>query len=285
MLGGGFGNLTGQHGFAVDNVIEMNVVTADGKPRIVSQSEEKDLFWAMRGAGPNFGIVTSATVKAFPFPEEERSAWCGALIYSEDKLEQVISAIENLELSPQAVVFLYFASSGPPSHAPAIIVTPWLFQGIPETGKSYFKTLYKIGPMMENTGVRQYTEWITDPNPWCKHGDRKPGFSAGLNQLDPKAWRQAWNVYCEFQKKPTAETSAVLLEVYPQNDIRFAGERSASFPHRRVRANAIILPWYRDASLDNDALACGKEIRRLFRESSGLEGNATYVFSEAERDT
>ncbi|RYF40185.1 MAG: FAD-binding oxidoreductase, partial [Cytophagaceae bacterium] len=97
LLGGGYGNLLGQFGLGVDTILEMRVVTADGQLRTISASNEKDLFWAMRGAGPNFGIVTAATVKAQPTSKDKRSAWCGALINSEDKLEQIVDAIQRLE--------------------------------------------------------------------------------------------------------------------------------------------------------------------------------------------
>lgn len=62
-LGGGYGNLMGIAGMGVDQIISVRLVTADGKIQTVSASNT-DLFWAIRGAGPNFGIVTSAIVKA-----------------------------------------------------------------------------------------------------------------------------------------------------------------------------------------------------------------------------
>jgi FAD/FMN-containing dehydrogenase len=275
LLGGGYGNMMGQVGFGVDSILELRLVTAAGEIRTVTASQYPDLFWAMRGAGPNFGIVTSATIKAYPMAKEDRSAWCGALIYTDDKLEQVVEAIQNLELTARMVVFMYFGSSGPPSHAPVIIITPWLFQGTAETGKTAFKSLYDIGPVVENTSVLPYTEWNTGANPFCTHAERKPARGAGMDMLDPRTWRQVWRKYVEFQKRITAHASVVLMEAYPLNDLRLAGEASAAFPHRSIRFQAAILPWYTDAALDEEALQCGKDIRELWRESSGLEGNAT----------
>jgi len=65
-LGGGLGWLMGKHGASVDNVIEMDVVTADAQLRHVSATEHPDLFWALRGGGGNFGIVTSMTFQLHP---------------------------------------------------------------------------------------------------------------------------------------------------------------------------------------------------------------------------
>ncbi|KAF1915630.1 FAD binding domain-containing protein [Ampelomyces quisqualis] len=278
LLGGGYGNLMGKiGGMGVDSILELRAVTADGAMRTINASQEPDLFWAMRGAGPNFGVVTSATVKACPTQKDKRIAWSGALIYTEDKLEQVVEAIQNIELIPHAVCFMYYGSSGPSNHVPVIIVTLWLFQGTPESGKASFKPLFDIGPVMDTTSILPYTEWNTSANPFCTHAERKPVFTAGLDKLDPKAWREVWNKYVEFQKLPTAHASAVLLEAYPNIELDAARTPLASFPHRAVRFQAAILTWYTDEQLDKAAVKCGKEIREVWRKSNGRDFNASYV--------
>jgi FAD/FMN-containing dehydrogenase len=62
-LGGGLGYLTRRFGWTVDNLIEAEIVTADGRVRRASRDEHADLFWAIRGAGANLGVVTSLTLR------------------------------------------------------------------------------------------------------------------------------------------------------------------------------------------------------------------------------
>jgi FAD/FMN-containing dehydrogenase len=65
-LGGGQGWLASKHGFTIDNLLSVDVVTADGTLRTASATQHEDLFWAMRGAGHNFGVVTSFEYQLHP---------------------------------------------------------------------------------------------------------------------------------------------------------------------------------------------------------------------------
>lgn len=92
-LGGGHGNQQGQHGLTSDGLVDMNVVLANGKEVTVSNSTHTDLWWAMRGAGHNFGIVTSYNVKIY---QDKKTYYYRTYEYSGDKLEPLFEAVNKL---------------------------------------------------------------------------------------------------------------------------------------------------------------------------------------------
>jgi FAD/FMN-containing dehydrogenase len=93
-LGGGHGRLQGFHGLILDNMIDANVVLADGSQILVSNTSYPDLWWGLRGAGHNFGIVTRFTYKIYDLPSPER--YYALFTFGQDKLEQVFTEINTL---------------------------------------------------------------------------------------------------------------------------------------------------------------------------------------------
>ena len=93
-LGGGYGRYTGFYGLIADNFISLNVVLADGSAITVSESSYPDLWWAMRGAGHNFGIVTSLNQRIY---KRTVDAWFySTYTFTQDKLENVFEAVNNM---------------------------------------------------------------------------------------------------------------------------------------------------------------------------------------------
>jgi FAD/FMN-containing dehydrogenase len=88
--------LQAKHGFAADNLLSARVVLADGYLETASESENIDLFWALRGAGHNFGIVTSFEVKTTDVTED---GWTMlTFTFSQDRLEELLDTWNQLEV-------------------------------------------------------------------------------------------------------------------------------------------------------------------------------------------
>jgi len=74
-LGGGLSWLSRKFGFAADSVLRVDLVTADGRFVTTSATENADLFWAVRGGGGNFGVVTSLEIRLYPVPPSMPARW------------------------------------------------------------------------------------------------------------------------------------------------------------------------------------------------------------------
>jgi len=91
-IGGGISYFTAKYGFAMDNVLAYEIVTANGKVVTATATCNSDLFWAMKGGGSNFGIVTKFTFATYKVP----SVSTAIQIFTEDSIPAYITAIANL---------------------------------------------------------------------------------------------------------------------------------------------------------------------------------------------
>lgn len=117
---GGIGLMGRKHGLTIDHLISVEIVTADGRHRHVDVHEHPNLFWAVRGAGANFGIVTSFEFRADPVPVVARAT----VLYDASDTERFLQAWgTTVERAPREVsAFLYLFSSGGQELAQATIV-------------------------------------------------------------------------------------------------------------------------------------------------------------------
>jgi hypothetical protein len=108
-LGGGLGWLMGVHGLTVDNLLSADVITADGRFRTASAKEHADLFWALRGGGGNFGIVTSFEYRLHPVSE----VLGGVVMYPLDQAGEVLRFYRDFcpGLPDEAEAFCVFLTS------------------------------------------------------------------------------------------------------------------------------------------------------------------------------
>ena len=104
-LRGGVGWLVRKNGLTCDNVLSFDIVTADGKPRVASANENKDLFWALRGGGGNFGVVTSFNFRAHPV----NTVLGGLIIYPRDRAVEVLRFYRDFTQSAPEELTAYAA--------------------------------------------------------------------------------------------------------------------------------------------------------------------------------
>jgi FAD/FMN-containing dehydrogenase len=139
-LGGGLGILMRKHGLACDNLLEAEVVTADGRVRRVSSDEEPDLFWALRGGGGNFGVVTSFTYRVHPVG---RILW-GPVIHRVDQAKSVLRhSMQTLAEAPDELIAYAAFLFGPDGARVVAVVPAWV--GPIEEGLRALRPLREFG--------------------------------------------------------------------------------------------------------------------------------------------
>ncbi len=111
-LGGGFGYLSRRYGLSLDNLLEADVVTADGRFVTASEHEHPDLFWALRGGGGNFGIVTSFKFKL----HDVSTIYGGPIFYPIDQVTNLLEFYRDWIVNAPREISAFFAvHQGPPA--------------------------------------------------------------------------------------------------------------------------------------------------------------------------
>jgi FAD/FMN-containing dehydrogenase len=113
-LGGGLGHLTRKCGLTIDNLIEADVVLADGRFVTVNERENADLFWALRGGGGNFGVVTSFLFRL----HEIDTVYAGPMVWTMDRAEEVLRWYRDFIVAAPDELNGFFMFMVVPRHAP-----------------------------------------------------------------------------------------------------------------------------------------------------------------------
>lgn len=113
-LGGGHGYLTRRYGLTIDNLIEADVVLADGSFVTASESQRPDLLWALRGGGGNFGVVTSFLFRTYPV----NTVWGGPIFWDQSEARQIMQWYREFLPSAPEELFTFLGLKTVPSTAP-----------------------------------------------------------------------------------------------------------------------------------------------------------------------
>jgi FAD/FMN-containing dehydrogenase len=173
-LGGGYGWTSSRHGLACDNLVSAEVVLADGRVVRASEREHVDLFWAIRGGGGNFGIVTEFEFRLHPLGP---IVLAGLALFPIERAPQVLRRWRDYadaapdELSTGCVILI----APPEPFVPAelrgkpVVAVAAMYVGDPEAGAGVIQPLRDLGPAVDHLGPMPYTAFqaATDPlAPW-----------------------------------------------------------------------------------------------------------------------
>jgi len=192
-LGGGVGWLIRKYGMSIDNLLSAEIVTADGKVLAASASQNEDLFWALRGGGGNFGVVTSFEFQLHPVGPNVLS---GLIVFPFDQAKSVITQFARFtETMPDDLNVWMVTRKAPPLpflsekvHGKEIVVLALCYVGNPTEGKKLIEPLRGFGTAHgEAVGVQPFTAWQQAFDPLLTRGARNYWKSHNFTRLSEGA--------------------------------------------------------------------------------------------------
>ncbi|MEJ8569278.1 FAD-binding oxidoreductase [Elongatibacter sediminis] len=151
--GGGYGWLRGKLGMSIDNLRAVEIVTADGQFRRASEAENPDLFWAVRGGGGNFGIVTTFEFNLHPI--EPEVMLCNPIYAAEHAREVLRGWRDFMATAPDELTTEFFFWTIPPMdhfpeelHGKDVVVPCAVYYGPPEEGEKVIQPLRELAPVL-----------------------------------------------------------------------------------------------------------------------------------------
>ena len=192
-LGGGFGYTTRRHGWTVDNVTGMEVVTADGEIVRASERDNPDLFWALCGGGGNFGVVTGFDYRLFPVGPQIVG---GAVAWSGGDTAAVMEMFHRVATqAPPELTCVLMLRNAPPApwlpkevHGKPVAVVVACHAGAPADGESLVAPIKSFGqPVGDVLQRRTYTSQQSLLDATQPKGRRYYWKSEYLPDLDPAA--------------------------------------------------------------------------------------------------
>jgi FAD/FMN-containing dehydrogenase len=274
-LGGGMGWTTRKLGLTVDNLISADVVTADGKLVRASATENPDLFWALRGGGGNFGIVTSFEFKLHPLGPEVLS---GLIVHPLEMAGELLPQFRRLAReAPEELTTWVVMRKAPPLpflpaewHGKEVLVFAACYAGDMKEGEKALKALRSLGkPIADVIAPHPFTAW-----------------QAAFDPLLTPGARNYWKSH-DFADLPDGAISAILKGVRelpsPECEVFIAHVGGAM---ARIPVNAT--PWpnrdahfimnvhtrWQDKAQDQ---ACIAWARHLFKATAPFASDSVYV--------
>lgn len=272
-LGGGHGRQEGLYGLIVDNMLQLNIVLGDGSTITVNETSYSDLLWGMKGAGHNFGIVTSFEMGIFPRGPD---TWhYHNYIWRGDKLEAVFDALNVFHGNGTTPIDMAFENGAflmntTITEEEPVLSWTFAYRGSAEEAEQHLVPFNAIEAVYEEINDVSYPEIAhaqsTGANdPICEHGNVRISSTAGLAVYNLTAERL---VFEGFKRRAAEDPvlvagASMLHEGYATQGVDAVDSASTAYPFRADRHLAFfnaVVP-HNDSAREEAATAWATEIR------------------------
>jgi FAD/FMN-containing dehydrogenase len=275
-LNGGIGHLIGAFGITLDNLEAAEVVAADGRMVDVTAHSEPELFWALRGGGGNFGVVTSFTFRL----QEVCLMTGGLLVHHLDDATDVITAFRDLrdELPDSMTCIPALTSSSGRVDEPRVLLTTIAGLGSPSEVAKTIAPLRARKPLLDTVSAMFYSQ-IQGLYGYMPFGMRNYWTGRFLTELDDDL---IGFLVEHFTHGPEPGEATVLIEPFHGAASRVPSEDTA-FAFRHARFNVSGLAHWDHPERDNHAIEWAAAVRDRLRPLSA--GSYLNYVSDTDADT
>jgi hypothetical protein len=272
-LGGGISRVSRKYGLMIDNLRSVDIVTADGKRRHASANEHPDLFWALRGGGGNFGVVTSFKYDLHPVGPE---LLAGSIIYPYDQGRDLLSFYQDFaaEAPDELSATISIGTSPEGERSVGIEV---IYVGDPAVGERAIAPLRKYGkPTADNVGLMQYNTLQTGSDEALRHGLMYYMKSGFVDEFSPGLID---NLLGSF----SADAPIFVFSEHLRGAISRVGQQETAFSHRGAFGNIGVVGAWEDPAENEVNIA---KVRGYFKSwSDHTIGFYTNLNEEGEKKT
>ena len=273
-LGGGFGWISRKYGLSIDNLVSAELVTAEGKLLTVSENENADLFWGIRGGGGNFGIATSLTFNCAAIGKE---VFSGLIVKKfENAQEYIRFHREYVRGLPDEMTVWMIIRKAPPLpflpaqvHGKLVIIIPFVWLGSPEDGEKLIKPIQEMNESHgEHFGMTPWPAWQSGFDALVAHGARNYWKSHHLKDLSDGCVDQILS----FAESLPSDECDIFIPHMEGAPSRVAADATA-FSHRSTPFLLNIHTRWRNSADDERCISWAKN----FHESTDPFAQGVYV--------
>jgi len=248
-LGGGFGRLNRKYGLAIDNLRSAEIVTADGQVRRISDEQDADLFWGIRGGGGNFGVVTEFEFELHPF---ERNVLSGSIVWPVAQARDVLEFYggwyqglsDEMYVGPSMVTM---------PDGTGVILMEVVYNGDPSVGEKELEPLRKIGtPLEDGIRMQDYMVMQTQEDVAFGHGVRSYIKNGMVKEITQELVDAMIDSY-------TNDPRVAMFTHTAGGAAKRVGEMDTAFPHRNAETMIIVGGGWMDPADDEPGIAMSRE--------------------------
>ena len=216
LINGGISAYTTLIGFGCENILSARLITASGEVVDVTENDNQELLWAIRGAGQFFGIVIELVLRTYPLSvigNPSGSRQLATFVFLPQQASDVCRVMSDIMVDQEHISAGHFMITAAPPHLrQALIVAPQFF-GSPDEAAKVFQPLVDLGPLQHMQQTSNFETHSDHLSMMCAKGDYKLFSQTGLDGFRPENFMKLIDLHDRLLSTcPGSERSAFTLE-------------------------------------------------------------------------